>query len=402
MSYSLTNIKNSISRKLHGTTVNQLTDFYGLCFDAAVKCQEDCDFEETRRTAQLTTPLYGQAAFDYACPADLKGNRLIDLRPQANRLPGDTPAQWRSQDFDRLKTQVTSGSRVEVRWNGYLKTLRIAVPALKNTLMNGCDSPTSNGTWSASGIASSLETDNLRYVQGSGSLRFSLDSAGTGTLTNTTMTSMDLTSFESISVIFCWVYNEAALPTSYTMRWGSDITANYWSKSVTSQWDGTALQAGWNLIGFDWQTATTTGSPDVTAVDSIRLDIASSGAASPVNLDSIVVSLGSIYEIEYYSKYLFRDSSGTFKEKPTADTDLINLDSDSYGVYTNCLALFAAQQQQGRDSSFDMSHFEKMYASSVLAYTQKYPSQAQKAVGSYYQVRRSSYADKLGGVTLRP
>lgn len=391
-----------MARKLHGTSANQLSDFYGLAFDAAVKCQEDCDFEETRRTLPLTTPLYGQAAFDYACPADLKGNRLIDLRPQANRQLSDVPVQIRSQEFDLIKTQVTSGSRLEVRWNRYLKTLRIALPALGNILLNDCATPTSNGTWTGSNGASNLETDNLRFVQGNSSIKYSQDASGTGTLTNTTMTAMDLTDYEDVSVLFMWVYNEANLPTSYAMRWGSDVTANYWSNTVTAQWDGSAFQEGWNLIGFDWQTATQTGSPDVTEVDAVQLDIVIVGAATPVNIDNIVVSRGSIYDIEYYSKYLFRNVAGAFKEKPTLDTDLVNLDTDSYGVYTNCVALFAAQQQQGRDSSFDLSYFERMYAQSAASYNMKYPSQAQKAVGSYYVVRRSSYADKYGGMILRP
>ena len=92
MSYTISDVKNSISRKLHGTTANQLSDFYGLLYDAAVKVLDECDFEETRRTQQLLTPVYGQNAFDYACPADLKGNRLIDLRPQAyNRKLSDVP-----------------------------------------------------------------------------------------------------------------------------------------------------------------------------------------------------------------------------------------------------------------------------------------------------------------------
>lgn len=402
MAYSISDIKSSISRKLHGTTANQLSDFYGLLLDSAVKCQEDCDFEETRRTQPLTTPIYGQAAFDYACPADLKGNRLIDLRPQANRKISELPVQMRSQDFDTLKTQVTSGSRLEVRWDKYIKTLRIAVPAIKNVLLNSCDSVTANGTWVGTNGASALDQDMLRFVQGSSSLKYSQDASGTGTLTNTTMTAVDLTDCEDVGVIFCWVYNEANLPTSFTMRWGSDVTANYWSNVATTQWDGTAFEAGWNLIGFDWQTATQTGTPTVTEVDSVQLDVVIVGAATPVNLDSIVVSLGSIYEIEYYSKYLFRSAAGAFKEKPTLDTDLINLDTDALGVFTNCLALFAAQQQQGRDSGFDLAYFQKMYEDSVKSYNQKYPSQAQKVTGNYYQVRKSSYANKLGGVTLRP
>ncbi len=400
MSYSVTDLKNAVSRKLHGTTASQLTDFYGLLYDTAIKCLDDCDFEETRRTVQLATPIYGQAAFDYACPADLKGNRLIDLRPQANRRFWDVPVQVNSQDFDREKARVCSGSKLEVNWNTYVKTLRIALPALSNTLMNSCDSVTGNGTWIVGSGASDIEADNLYYVEGSGSLRYSLN--GSGYIENTTMTELDLTDYLDRAVIFCWAYNEANLPTSFSLRWGSDATANYWSKSVTTQWDGTAFVTGWNLLGFDWQTATMTGTPDVTAVDALRFDTTIVGAATPVYFDSVVVSLGTIYEFEYYSKYFFRSAAGAFKEKVTLDTDLLNLDTDSYGVFTNCLAMLAAQQQQGKDSGFDLPFFQNQYKESVTSYNQKYPSQAQKTVGSYYAVRRSSYSSQYGRSALRP
>lgn len=399
MSYSVTDLKNAIARKLHGTTANQLTDFYGLLFDTAVKCLDDCDFEETRRTIQLTTPLYGQASFDASCPSDLKGNRLIDLRPQANRRLNDTPIQLLSQEFDRVKTQITQGSAIEVNWNTYNKTLRIAIPALSNILLNACDSVTENGTWTTGGGASNIETEQIYFVQGSGSLKYSL--SGSGYIENSTMTALDLTNYLSRSVLFAWVYNQSNFPTALTLSWGSD-SSNYWSKSVTAQWDGTEFVTGWNLLGFDWQTATTTGSPDVTEVDYLKFATTITGSASPVYFDSVVASLGSIYEIEYYSKYMFRSASGAFKEKVTADSDLLNLDTDSYGVFTNCLAVLAAQQQQGKDSSFDLAFFQKAYMDSVFSYNRKYPSQTQKAVSSYYPVRRSSYANKFGGVILRP
>jgi len=400
MPYLISDLKNAIARKLHGTTANKLTDFYGLLYDVAVRCQTDCDFEETRRTVALATPLYGQAAFDYACPADVKGNRIIDLRPQANRQRNNITTQQNSQDFDIGKANVLAGSKIEVRWNGYVKTLRAALPVKANVLINACDSVDGNGTWSVGGGASDIETDNLYFTQGTGSLKYSLN--GDSHIINTTMTAVDLTNYEDVGVIFAWAYCQSTLPTSMTLRWGSDATANYWSKAVTTQWDGTAFKEGWNLLGFEWQSATETGAPVVTTIDSLRFDTAITGAVTPVYFDSVVCSLGSIYEAEYYSKYMFRDSAGAFKERVTADTDLLNLDTDSYGVFTECLAYYAAQQQQGKDSGYDIKVFQANYDNAVLSYNRLYPSQAKKVTGSYYKVKRSSYASKLGGVALRP
>ena len=398
--YTISDLKNGISRKLHGTSANQIKDFYGLLYEVAIKCQEDCDFDETRRTLPLTTPLYGQAAYDYACPADLKGNRLIDLRPQTNRHLWDIPTQSRSMDFDLVKANILSGSNLEVHWDTYIKTLRIALPALSNVLVNSCDGITENGTWISGPGTNDAVTDNLYYATGSGSIKYSI---GTNYyLENATMSQVDLTNYKDRGVMFCWAYITATIPTAYALRWGTDTTANYWNKTVTAQWDGTAFRVGWNLLGFDWQTASKVGTPDASNVNSIRFSTSLTGTDSPVYFDGLTCSLGSIYEIEFYSKYMFRDSMGAFKEKPTADTDMLNLDTDSYGVFTNCLAWMAALQQQGKDTGYDVPSYQKAYAESVISYNGRFPSQALKTTGSYYRMRKSSYASKLGGVAMRP
>lgn len=400
MATTLLDVKNGIARKLHGVTANQITDFYGLAFDAAVKVLQDTDPEETRRLVPLATPLYGQAAYDYACPTDLKGNRIIDLRPQADRKASDAPTQQFSQDFDRFKAQVFQGSRISVSWDTFVKGLRIALPAKSNVLLNQCSSATANGTWAVGGGASDLETDDLYYVNAPSSLKYSV--SGSSYLENSTMTAIDLTNFLNQGVAFVWTYCQGSnLPTAFNLRWGSSDSA-YYSDSVTAQWDGTAFVNGWNLLGFEWQGATVTGSPDVENIDYCRFTTTITGAATPVRLNAITFSLGQIYDIEYYSKYLFRDSVGAFKEKPTADTDLINLDTDALGVYNNCIAYLAAQQQQGKDSGFDLPFFKAEYEAAVLDYSRKYPSQTQKVGTPYYSVRSSATAYKYGGnSTLR-
>lgn len=302
-------------------------------------------------------------------------------------------------DFDTVKTQVISGGKLEVRWDTYIKTLRIALPALSNVLVNSCDDVTSNGTWTVGAGASGISTDNLYYTGGSGSLKYSLN--GNGYIENSTMAAVDLTEYLDRGVMFCWAYLQSTAPSALGLRWGSD-SSNYWSKSVAAQWDGTAFQQGWNLLGFDWQAASKTGTPTVTAIDYLRFDTTIVGVSTPVYFDNVVCSLGSIYDIEYYSKYLFRSAAGAFKERVTDDTDLLNLDTDSYGVFTNCLAMFAAQQQQGKDSGVDLPFFQNQYKEAMTSYNLRFPSQALKTTGSYYQVKKSSYATKLGGVTLRP
>jgi hypothetical protein len=132
------------------------------------------------------------------------------------------------------------------------------------------------------------------------------------------------------------------------------------------------------------------GSPDVTKTQYNRVTITYDGTAlSDVRVNNITSQLGSIYEIEYYSKYLFRDSStGAFKESTTADTDIINLDTTSYEVYFDLVCLMCAQQVQATDGAFDVKFFQDRYTIDSERYKAKLKSQIIKPQNTYYKMPR--------------
>ena len=87
MAYSVTTLLNDITSAIHGTTTNKVPNVYGIINRAARAILLDVDPKETTRIVSL-----GQVfnnTFDYALPSDVKGDRIIDIRPQANRKPGD-------------------------------------------------------------------------------------------------------------------------------------------------------------------------------------------------------------------------------------------------------------------------------------------------------------------------
>ena len=334
--------------------------------------------------------------YDYACPTDVKGNRIIDIRPQANRSAGDRAMNSFSADFDRIKADVRAGALVEARWNGGVKTLRLAIPANGNVLI---DDMNSIGSWANGGGASAPVLDNVTFAQGSASLKYDL--VGSGYLENQSEDA-DLSDMENEGVLFCYVWSPAVKPTSHTLLFGSDAS-NYWSVTVTAAWDGTAYAEGWNLLGFDWATATKTGSPDASKLSYFRLSTVQVGTASPVRLDWLMASPGKILEIEYYSKFLFRDAStSAFKERATADSDLINLDTDSYMMFFNKVMRLAVQQLQGSDGASDAKTFSDEYEKGLKAYQAKYPSQAQKTQTAYYRVKKRNTSNFVGRRLLRP
>ena len=87
------------------------------------------------------------------------------------------------------------------------------------------------------------------------------------TVSNSSLTAVDLSSKEDTGSVEFWIYlpsNNAI--TSLDVQWGSSA-ANYWYDSVSSNYDGHSLETGWNYISVDWSTASENGSPDASAVD---------------------------------------------------------------------------------------------------------------------------------------
>jgi hypothetical protein len=83
MSYSVGTLLSDISGVVHGTTTNKIPNVYGVINRAARAVLLDVDPKETQRIVQLAGQLFNDV-YDYPCPTDLKGDRIVDLRPQAN------------------------------------------------------------------------------------------------------------------------------------------------------------------------------------------------------------------------------------------------------------------------------------------------------------------------------
>jgi hypothetical protein len=217
-------------------------------------------------------------------------------------------------------------------------------------------------------------------------LKFNVDgSTTTAYVENSTMTVVDLSEDEDISALFAWLYiPSGSTVTNVTLRWGSS-SADYWSQTVTSQNFG-AFQTGWNLLRFDWNGATETGTP-TTSVDYLRLSFTYDGdAATRYRVENIISCRGSIWEIVYYSKYIFSTSAGVWIENHTDDTDVINLDTTSYNLLTYKCLEFIAQQMQGVDSSFDYQVAKVEYQEEKRKYLEQNKSETKKTSETYYAI----------------
>lgn len=379
MSYTYQQAQDSLSGIVHGKTVNKITNINSVAQRAAQNLLAMIDPDETRKISQIT--LYDDVT-DYDAPTGLKEKRVIDIRPQVNRNPSDNLGNRLSKDFDMKKW----GSWFTVMDDGGTKYLR--VKPIITPEANSIDPMDDDTHWTASGDASSLAVDDLYSVSNGSSLKFTLASSGSsGILTNSTISTVDLSDWENISAFFLWVYLPTSTAiTSVTLRIGTSAT-KYWE--MTGSIHQGSQRAGWNLFRFDWSTATKTSTPSSSVLTYVRLAFAYGGTMAVVRVDKLFTSLPKIWDIEYYSKFIF-SNSGTWAETPNGVTATINLDTASYNLFTYEFALAALQQIQGKDAIADRAYFYKelhgdaqkegLYA----LYKKNNPSQAEKPTQTYY------------------
>lgn len=379
MAYTIAQLKTDMTGMLHGTSLNKVTGVYDLINRSARDLLSAVDLFETIRIATLSNALYDRI-YDYAAPTDLKGDRVIDVRPQVNRNPSDVLQKKFNREFDANKLN----NMFSVLSNSGIKTMRISKNVRAGIVLNQVDDIATNGTWAASGTATSLIQDTINYVSGSGSLRFNVSGAGSATLTNSTMAQVDLSSFTSVAAEFLWIYMPTASQvTNVTSRWGSD-SSNYYSSTVTTG-HYSAFVDGWNLLRFDWSSASTTGTPVTTAMDYSVVTIVTTASGNNYRLDNIIFNMPSVWEMEYYSKYLFRTSAGVWSETCSDDDDIVNLDTDSYNLLLLRCVKNALQQMQDQGNTNDSNDIEKQYDKAEKRYTLKYPSQITQTISTYYR-----------------
>lgn len=390
---TIAQIKTKIQSRLHGATLNQVSDFYTICQDAAEMMLSRIDPQETIRKTGLTNPVYDNT-YDYALPSDFKSP--ADLNPQANsdQINNSGLNRTYSRDFINRKKD----NQFAIVWRDAVQFMRFSKKLSTPLLLDSADS--ADG-WIPGGFTGSayMYIDNYNYIAGSGSLL--LEKFNTGAVA------------------------------SVSVRIGSD-SSNYYTKTVTIG-HFEAFKVGWNLLRFDLATATEVGGPDIGVTSYLRVLTNTSGGPFPylektltipvdlyqgnytldgksiflycyfdsltdlslTRLDNIVVSVGSLYDITYYSNNLFRTNAGVWITKPTIDTDIVNLSDASYKIFEAEICRIIAQQIQGASGTFDYAYWNTMLEGDSEdnsdrreglydRYMRQYPSERIEGVVSYY------------------
>lgn len=331
---TLAQIKSDIASKMKGTSLREISDFYGTVAGAANRMLARIDPQETIRTVTMTTPFFDNIN-DYALVTDYK--RMIDIRPQVNRFNQPGRSHY-SETTPRQFLERLDSNSFSIRWNNMTRTIRAQkLPSGNVVQMDSFDGPTANGSWAVGGDASGLYTEVLNFVEGNSSLGLNISGVtGSSYIDNSTAAVLDLSAYlyEDTSTLFVWIpIGYSSYFSNFKLRRGSSSSA-YKEVTVTVKADGTAFNDGWNMLRIDWSTATTTGSPDNTKNIYRRFGMTTTvgTAITGVLVDNWTNALGTLNEIEYYSEYMFRTAAGTWISVPTLDTDTICVGPNSYEI----------------------------------------------------------------------
>lgn len=384
MSLSIGDTKFNLSRLMHGTKEAAILDIEMLMERAANTLLTKIDPLETIRTQALTNTIHDDI-YNYSLPSDFK--KPLDLIPQDGRDSSDQIIRQMAEEFDLLKE--LENQTISIESNEGTKYLRANWRSMQGTVLHTMDSLTSNGTWGAVGSASGLIANDIFKVSGSASIEFDVTSDGDG-ISNTTMTAIDMTDEDEVADIFVLMYFGAVSAlTSVSANWGNNLTSAYWtSVAQTTQADGTAFKIGWNLIKFSWSTATETGTVDPTTIDSFSITIDRTASIANIRVDNIMFSIGRNFDIKYYSKFLFKNSAGTWITRPTADTDVVVLDNDGIQLFLLECLIAAAQQMQSKNMANDINFARQELTTLYAKYLEGQPSQTEKVKQVYYRLGR--------------
>lgn len=375
--FTVSQIKQHLTGLGHGGTLNKVRNIDEMLERSAAQFLLKVHPLESIRVGSLTGTVHDNF-YDYSLQSDF--GAMIDLIPQDNRQTWDSAYRSPSGAFDLQK--AIRNKVVSIEGRDGTKMIRINWKSRQGKTLNTMDSLTANGTWSSVGSAANLKANSIFKVSGNASIEFDLVATGDG-IQNTTMSEVDMTDEDETADIFIPIYLPS-VPTSITAIWGNDVTTNYWtSTAVTTQADGTAFRVGWNTIKFSWSTATESGTVDPTAIDAFKLTVTNATAMNNIRVDNIIFSIGRNFDMKYYSKYLYKNSAGTYLSKPSTDDDYVTIDNDTLPIYLFECLTDMAHQMEGTDSAFDLNFASGKLKELYPAYKGLYPSQAKKQAGRY-------------------
>lgn len=379
--YTKAYLKGRINAGIKGK-IGMLTDPDETCNQAVRYTLAETDLRSTKRMAYLSPNLFSDIR-SYPAPTDIKSQGIIDVRPEVNRNSQSEVTLTTAEEFDRAREEF----RCALTTENDIKRLLISIPVNDvGSVVSTLDSLTAGGgTWTAVGDATNLVASTERIVKGAGSIKWDIGAGATTTagIQNTGLTAFDITEFLS-NQIFHYVYlSNASQITNFKLRIGSS-TGNYYECTVTETHEETTFAVGWNLLRFDMNSKTTTGTPDDDACTYVSIYMTKdAGKISQTGFfsDHIWLKKGAVYQLSYYTKYGWMNTSGTYLENSTNELDLIVADADEIDIIVQKAIEIAAEEV---DEESVEKKAQTRYISLRDTYLGNNPSESKLMQTTYY------------------
>jgi hypothetical protein len=382
--YTRTNLSTEITALATGSFTS--TDFATIANRAVKDVLLDIDLRSAKRTSILSPNLFDEI-FEYTCPTDMKGNKIIDIQPQINR---SRQSYWKlttAEEFDRYKEEDPTEKNL-VAFGDDSMVRKLLISRYIDDHESSIDSFNSVGDWEAFGDGTNLTKDSDNFVKGNASLNWDINSDGNTTagISNASLTAFDVSDYLMTGSIFVWVYISSTTNlTNFIIRIGSSAAA-YYSITITTDNSGNSFAAGWNLLRFDFTDKVETGTVDDDACTYVALYMTKDALKvdeTDYRFDTLVMKRGQHYKVVYYSKYGWVSSTGTYLENSTEDTDLLIVDTEEYAiVIEKTLQLMEEHLKNFNEAE----RHEKRYLNKLLKYQLDNPSEAMILMQTYYDL----------------
>jgi hypothetical protein len=399
--YSYSLLQRILNTKIHGKRANLTSGESGdtnverdLINSGVRVALSDIDFRGNIIVSSLTPGLM-ENQYDYALPADFKGDRFIDLSPQNT----DCRDEFESYDlvsqseFDKRKniekgiaTIINDQLTRCLRVSADIDDDEIQVSTMEDTDWRTFDSVSVND--------SDVKVDNDDFIEGNGSIRFKTDCSDTSDsvvgIQNTNLSDFDISNYLARGSVFV----DAKLTVADTgihqisLRIGSD-SDNYYQISDSTQNDCSIFVAGWNKIRFDMQNKSQVGTPADSAITYAALFWSRDTTTSALlhlndtdwGFDNLLLKRGKYYNLSYYSRYVWQDTAYSLAENSSHDSYTLLIQNDELEVIMAKIAELASGYLRDYE---DVKYYNQEYQRLKQEYLSRNPSQASVLTTSRY------------------
>ena len=396
--YDYALIRRLLNTKIHGRIDNLVagsdTNTERDLINSSVRVvMSDVDLRGTIVESNLS-PSLSDSQWDYVLPSGVKGDGIIDLRPQT-----DSRGQFEDYDlvspneFDRRK-RVERNLATIVN-DGLTRRLRVSsnIGNISTTLSTMED--TNWGTFDSDGVNDSdVKVDNDDYIEGNGAIRFQTDTTDTTDSTvgiqNIALNAINVSSYlaRGSAMVDAKITTYDTGIHQLSLRLGSD-SDNYYQVSDSNQNDCSAFQTGWNKVRFDLANRTTTGTPADTAIDYVALFWSRDTTTTALlhlndtdwGFDNLRLFRGKNHIISYYNRNLWQDTALALSENSTHDSHALLVQNDELELVLAKGAELASQNLRDME---DVKYFRDEYERLKMDYKMRNPSQARILLTNYY------------------